>query len=293
MKTGSIEFKQPAVQIPKMVVADLDGTLLNSNLAINPKDLQTLHELGQQEIVRVIATGRTLYSFNIANLGHIPYDYLIFTNGAGVICNKKSSLIHKQYFNKIQTTHMIHTLIDSNVDFIVMGEVPDNHFCKYYRKHENNVRFENRINYLKAFSSSLEKKDFYDFHTTSFAIFDDNFPVLEAKTYYESIFPDTNIIAVTDDDRNQNHSRIELFPSQSSKAKAVEWLAKSLNIQKESIMVIGNDYNDISMLDWAKHSYIVSNSKIDLKSNYQMVGSNDENGFSEATFKWLQRINND
>ncbi len=46
-----------------MLITDLDGTLLGSNGSLTKQDQEALLCLGNKGIVRVIATGRSLYSF--------------------------------------------------------------------------------------------------------------------------------------------------------------------------------------------------------------------------------------
>ena len=69
----------------KMVVTDLDGTLLNPQHQISDKDLQSLKLLGDKNIYRVIATGRSPYSLNKVLPADFPIDYLIFSSGSGII----------------------------------------------------------------------------------------------------------------------------------------------------------------------------------------------------------------
>ena len=61
----------------KAVVIDLDGTLLNDKRKVGEKDIKTLKQLGEKDIVRIIATGRSLYSFNEVINEDFPIDYLI------------------------------------------------------------------------------------------------------------------------------------------------------------------------------------------------------------------------
>jgi len=58
--------------------------------------------------------------------------------------------------------------------------------------------------------------------------------------------------------------------------------------ERESILCIGNDFNDEEMLKWAQHSCVVSNSPSPLKEKFfALEKSNDENGFSLAVSKWF------
>ncbi|MEE8431526.1 MAG: HAD hydrolase family protein [Candidatus Desulfatibia sp.] len=63
---------------------DLDGTLLCSDRTFDAVDLHALKQLGDQGVVRAIATGRSMYSFNTVADSNLPVDFVIFSTGAGV-----------------------------------------------------------------------------------------------------------------------------------------------------------------------------------------------------------------
>jgi len=69
----------------QIVITDLDGTLLPSKGAFHPTDVATLQALAQTPILRLIATGRSLYSAYKAIPLNFPIDYLIFSSGAGIL----------------------------------------------------------------------------------------------------------------------------------------------------------------------------------------------------------------
>jgi hydroxymethylpyrimidine pyrophosphatase-like HAD family hydrolase len=47
-------------------------------------------------------------------------------------------------------------------------------------------------------------------------------------------------------------------------------------------MAVGNDYNDLDLLEWADHAYVVGNAPAELRARYTAVASNEEGGFSAA-----------
>ena len=77
----------------KLFLTDFDGTLLRDDKTISREDVRTLETLRQKEIVTVIATGRSVYSFEKAleDIGMfrgnrcLPVDYVIFSTGAGIM----------------------------------------------------------------------------------------------------------------------------------------------------------------------------------------------------------------
>ena len=69
----------------RMLVCDLDGTLLVHGAPFDPLDLRTLRALGADGVVRVIATGRALATAQKVIAADFPIDYLIFSSGAGIM----------------------------------------------------------------------------------------------------------------------------------------------------------------------------------------------------------------
>ena len=57
-----------------IVVSDLDGTLLDSSARLSPRNRSTLQSLGDQGVVRVVATGRSLHSARLVLDDGFPID---------------------------------------------------------------------------------------------------------------------------------------------------------------------------------------------------------------------------
>ena len=81
---------------PKIVFTDLDGTLLNSSSQLSPRNRDMLYQLGEQNILRVVATGRSLFSARRVLTMDFPIDYLVFSTGAGIIDWKKQHILYKK-----------------------------------------------------------------------------------------------------------------------------------------------------------------------------------------------------
>jgi hypothetical protein len=54
-------------------------------------------------------------------------------------------------------------------------------------------------------------------------------------------------------------------------------------------MAIGNDYNDLAILQHAAHSYVVANAPEELTRRFATVASNNDNGVAQAVSMWLQK----
>ena len=64
---------------------------------------------------------------------------------------------------------------------------------------------------------------------------------------------------------------IEIFPPEVDKGKASAHLCDVLGIDHRNTIALGNDFNDIAMLDWAEKSYIVDSAPEILQKKYGIV----------------------
>jgi hydroxymethylpyrimidine pyrophosphatase-like HAD family hydrolase len=67
-------------------------------------------------------------------------------------------------------------------------------------------------------------------------------------------------------------------------------LARKLNIEPSNIASLGNDYNDLDLLEWSPVRYVVENAPEELKARYPVVASNDNCGVAEAVEKWISKL---
>lgn len=279
----------PKKKIKGIVVTDLDGTLLRSDLTFNNKDIETIKKLKEQNYLVVIATGRTLYSFKSdIDTKLFPFDYLVFSNGGGIINTKNNKLDVSKCFKQYEVNLIYHQLLMEDVDFYYTAPPPENHFCYYVKHNTENVEFQKRLQAVSHFAKPVTNGEL-PVKVGNFAVFYNTLTLQEAYKRISSIFPFFKVITMAADDR-QRGNRVEIYPSGISKARAVAHLAAKYNISKKDIITIGNDFNDIDMLDWSENSFVVSNAQPKLISKYESVSSNDESGFSEAIKRWISLV---
>ena len=51
---------------------------------------------------------------------------------------------------------------------------------------------------------------------------------------------------------------------------------------------MGNDYNDLDLLEWSAVSYVVKNAPADIRSRFANVASNNDGGVAEAAGYWIR-----
>lgn len=262
-----------------MVVTDLDGTLLNSTQQVSPVDYSTLVSLGNQGIIRVIATGRSPYSFQRVIPEDFPLDYLIFSSGAGIMDYRTREILYSRNLRE-ETVHGIAVrLRDLGITFKVLAPVPDNHHYVYYQNGELHPDFVRRMENYRGFERPITFDPPNFGEACQFLIILPPDPVRfeELKGLFEGV----KVIRATSP---MDHRSIwlEIYHEEVSKGNGADFICRKLSIDKSDVMGIGNDYNDTELLAFAGMPFVVSNAPEELKALYRQVRSNDESGFSEA-----------
>lgn len=268
----------PAMKV-RIVFTDLDGTLLNSRRQLSPANRRCLTDLGRQGVVRVIATGRSLYSFRQVIRDDFPADYLIFSSGAGILDLKTDTLLHAANLESDDVARVTGHLLCQRLDFMVHQQVPDNHRFVYHGSGEGNDDFHRRIAIYREFATA------YGHHAT--------FPVPAAQVI--AILPhapprveelrqrltDFQVIRTTSP--LDHHSIwLEIMPHGTNKGSSAAWLCRHLAIDQRESAGIGNDYNDIDLLDFTPRSVMLANGPAELHHRYRLGSSHDEDGFARA-----------
>jgi HAD superfamily hydrolase (TIGR01484 family) len=266
---------------------DLDGTLLRSDRTFAGPDLKALRMLGDHNVVRVIATGRSLASFNTVIVANLPVDYILFSTGAGVLQYPGGEIIRKIHLELPEVRRACEVLNAFRLDFMVHRTIPDNHMFAYWRSNDGNTDFERRIELYKQFAIPLvDAAGDFGPATQLLAVVPpgDAGPLLDKL---RAAMTEFNVIQTTSP-LDGKSTWIEIFPSTVSKSQTADWLAKTLGIDRHAIVAVGNDYNDLDLLQWSASSYVVDNAPADMKSRFTCVASNNDGGVAEAAECWIR-----
>ena len=288
----SISYEIPASEwqggnnFKGLFVCDFDGTLLRSDRSFSNEDLEALKRLGMLGIARAIATGRSIYSINTIPISNLPVDFIIFSSGAGINRHPDGLLIRKSGLEAHQVRQAIQILQANQLDFMVHRPIPDNHAFCYVESSADNADFNRRIDIYRQFAKPLDTHhDGFDKATQLLAVVPpgDNRPLIQTL---RMALPDFNIIQTTSP-LDGCSTWIEIFPASVSKSLAAEWLAEKFSLNANQALSVGNDYNDLDMLDWAGCSFVVRNAPHDLTDRFPVVASNNDSGVAEAIDRWL------
>jgi Cof subfamily protein (haloacid dehalogenase superfamily) len=269
----------------KLVVLDLDGTLLNDAHEITTETKEYLEELKSKGIKIVIATGRT---FTAAKRYHneLKLDTpLISCNGGFIYDPIQEKVIDGHAIRKPTVLKIFQILLKNNT------------FFQFYSADKI---YSTEIKYLLE-AWSEENKNLEAEDIINIEIIDDPIKIIE--TTDESIF---KLLAIEEDPETYNKlmdslktiDEIELVSSFTgaidimekgiTKGMALEFIANYLNIPMEQTLAIGDNNNDATMLKAAKIGIAMENATTLAKDNAnELTDTNLNNGVLKALQKHI------
>jgi hydroxymethylpyrimidine pyrophosphatase-like HAD family hydrolase len=265
----------------RMIVTDLDGTLLDARHRLCDRNRETLEALAARGVTRVVATGRSLYSARSVLDGGFPIDYLVFASGAGVLDWASGTLIEHSSLTAEAAEEAIEVLLGMDADFMIHAGVPENHRFVFRASGRANPDFVRRCVRYDGFAEPWDRGQRIPFESISQLLAVE--PPDCAHRYVEASrrLAQLTVIRATSP-LDHRSIWIEIFPPDVSKDQTAHRVAERLGIGPENIVAVGNDYNDIALLDWAARAYVVANAPAELRARYATVADHDAAGFSEA-----------
>ena len=271
----------------KMLITDLDGTLLRDDRTVSDTDYRTLVELGGKNIVRVVATGRSLYSLDRVLSPDFPVDYIIFSCGAGLYDWRKKKILYSRELDASQIGEVTAILLDREAPFMIHLPVPDNQYFYFRGESDPGTDFGRRLELYPDCSAPLRLPVTLPRASQIVSILPpDKFDrFLELKSRIRRRLGDgVSLVRATSPIDHRSHW-LEIFHPDISKAKTAAELGRRLGMAAAGVRAVGNDYNDRDLLQWAGSAFLVENAPADLKAEFETVSANGENGFTEAVYR--------
>lgn len=271
----------------KMVITDLDGTLLQQDHTISQTDYTTLLELGKRRILRIAATGRNLAKVKQVIHTEAPFDYIIFSSGAGIINWKSKKLLRAKSIQANEAQRLTLFLINKGVNFKISKEIPDNHNFAWW-KSSDCPEFDRYIEYNNKHGEAAVINPSETYAISQALVFlpgnDNHFNQL--KEIILNSFPHLSIIRATSP-LNPKFTWLEIFPEGISKADGIDAICALTGIHPENTLSIGNDFNDVEMLEYTRHAYVVENAPKELKNRFVNCRAHHNDGFTHAVMRHL------
>ncbi len=267
----------------RLVVTDLDGTFLKDDRTISDRNLEALQLLGEKKIVRAVATGRNLKKVTDVLNNHVPFDYIVYSSGAGLFDWKEKKHIFNQNIDTQTATTLLNYFIGRKLNFHAFYPSPENHNHWYYRGETFCDEFERYFQFNQSFASELNASNPPVTELCQFLVIikDDDKMFNEMKKEIEDISPEIRIIR-SSSPITKGFIWIEVFHHTVSKGNGVKQICTLLNISRLETLGLGNDYNDLDLLEFTNFSFLTENAPKEIKHLYPNVPSNENDAFAQV-----------
>jgi hydroxymethylpyrimidine pyrophosphatase-like HAD family hydrolase len=262
-------FFGPIPKKIKIVFLDFDGTLKPSGKPVSKADIKAMAELRRQGIIRVVATGRGLYSFQRDKPEDLGLDYLIFSSGLGLCKWKKKGpgpLLLAKRFTEDERDRALKACLKLERGFFAFEPPPYCHRHVYvYPKGRPFTE-----GFLKRLRSYCMFAKYYDpcrelGERAEFLIAAPTAEMPEVKESFQALCPDLSIL-YSSSPFGDDSMWLEIFPPGVNKSQAAKVLVENLSLEPENALAMGNDFNDYDLLTWAEIGLVTSNSPKELRN---------------------------
>lgn len=254
----------------KILFTDLDGTLLDDKKQISERTKKALYALNEQGHILVFTTGRPLGSVLETRAALdlcFPDSYIIAYNGSLIWhCDSNTPVMeHTIHMDDVRSilkeTHALdihcHTYEDDTIIF-----ERDRTELSYYRAH---IHLPAR--HVSDIPSALRREPYklISIHLEDHALLEE----LKARVLHKLSDRITAVFS--------NEHYLEFYPIDSGKGNAVRSLCEVLGIPLSDSAAIGDESNDISMIDAAGLGCAIANAKPSVKEHADFVTTLDHN----------------
>ena len=248
----------------KMIVSDMDGTLLNPEEKVSPLFFEQFEKLKALKIHFVAASGRQ-YNSIAQKLYSIKNQITIVGENGGVIKKENKTLL-LQKFDPQKVIELIPVLRKIKNTFIILcGEHKAfvetknqsfiNMFQEYYSAHEIVQDLITIPNHNPIIKIAL-------YHSESSEQF-----IYPSVKQFEDVF----LLKIS------GKNWLDISNLNSNKGTAIQFLQEKMNITPEQTMVFGDYLNDLEMLEAATFSFAMKNAHEEVKKTARFMTENNSN----------------
>lgn len=272
----------------KMVCIDMDGTLLSSSKGVSKRNREAIKKAHDKGVKIVVSTGR-LFSNAAFYSQLLGVDApVIAANGAVVRVKETDEVIYEcalsleqcekimGLVNKYKLIAHFHTIdkvfCNSAIGYLVEKRLMGN---KYHENYKVKVKVtRSKKTWGKIFES-------YEGKIVKCILF--SFDGEKIKEFKEEVGNEKSLICFGSGRRS-----IEVNSKEVSKGNAVKILAEKIGIAREEVICIGDNENDMSMIEYAGLGVAMGNGIKPLKekANY-ITSTNDQDGVADVIEKFV------
>ena len=274
----------------RLAVVDLDGTLLDSNKKISDRNQRALKRLTGLGVHLAIATGRRFSALRpyleALELAEAPW--VICNSGAFVKRGLEGPPLRRRLFARELAEEALRLARDHDVAPLVHegphaetlllaeGDRSGRHLARYLGEASprpdtladlNLARDPVQLTFAASIAANRQLEQSLKNALSG--------QILTLRTEYP---------------RPSELSLLDVLHPEASKRAAVSWLMKELGVDGAELLVLGDNWNDLDMLELAAergHAVVMANAVAELRDRFETTASNDDSGVAQVIERWI------
>jgi Cof subfamily protein (haloacid dehalogenase superfamily) len=270
----------------RLIGIDIDGTLLDSGGRMPAANREAIHEAAAAGVHVALVTGRS-YSFARPVADPLPHGTtLIVSNGAIERAMDGATLVRRLLPRGVARAVLARTrpyreaaalIFDRDADRQVVFESMD-------------WETPNRKGYWSRNQSLIDRAVPLELALTEDPIqvmF--NGAVLQMRSLAEALQPEAREFAVSlTEYEHRDFSLIDITSPHATKGRALAWRARQLGVSRDEVMAVGDNFNDLEMLEFAGTPVVMGNAVAPLRERgWHVTGGQDEAGLAQAIRRFV------
>lgn len=262
----------------KMICLDIDGTLLNSKHEISKEVKEAINVAANERKIPVILVSARMPKGITFLQKELEIEQPIICYSGALILDKDDTTLSKEVIDVFNLEEIYKLACENNIHISLYKD--DEWYIEemdYWAKQESDI-----INIIPTVTDFMELIEIWKNEGTGpnkiLCMADpDKITLLKegTKTIDLNIYP-------------SKPTYLEIMPAKASKTSSINILQKKFNIDKSEIIAIGDNYNDIDMLEYAGLGIAMGNAPEDVKKHGDDVTlTNDEDGVAVALKKYV------
>lgn len=277
----------------KLFATDMDGTLLNDSKEISKNNLKAMRALNEQGIEVAICTGRPIATVK-QYLEKLDFPCWLISNNGSVIRKKNGEVLSVTYMKQQALQEVINILEQEGVYYHISD-------AEYTYIQSILSRTEMIRDYMMRVKESKFKALWYPFYAV---LFSNTHKKVNYNSFVKNGGKITSMFTVCNDFEKINRIKerlknvedidvsssgkdnIEILDKEATKAHGLEKLLSKLNISSDEIVAVGDNFNDLTMIQYAGLGVAMENSEMEIKKSADWVTkSNEEDGVAHLIYE--------
>lgn len=282
----------------KLLALDIDGTLLNSNGEISDQNKRAIRSAENKGVLVTIATGRRFRDARPVAL-EIGFNVPILThNGALIKYAESLETVSSSLVTKLATKEILRAGKYFGYDALVSIDPVGKGVLLYETVSKDNIPLQKYIEWSKLLHGGEAEEAVHHVESLDEAL--DGADVIHIsysgscdrmadfqKALKDELRNSANVLSSVYP--HLDFTLLDILPPGISKASAIDTLAKANNLSAENVMVIGDNFNDLEMFEYAEKSVVMGNADLSLleREEFHTTLSNNESGVAAAINEFI------